>query len=641
MRSLADYIFTHQAKYIYLTVILISLVLGFGTYKWYIGRELFFIDNSIKNITYISDEIIKEMKSAQYLVDLSVSNHESSILDSPYSLRKIFSSIGVNLRYMYGGGYFWDPKIYDYGEYIYENTNKVQIIESMNQIYAQHDTVYFARPWFVDVMQSKSAKIYSPQISWTGESYNLLTYAFPIVREGHILGVGVYDISMRYFDKSLDLLRGNNTHHNKNLSIYYTSMPYVDSHENNIFYNIHNARTPVSNQETVKVLNHILYGSKRKFLNWSYYNWRIYRKVSLLNNSLILFLEYDLMKVFWFTLLWIVVTLICLRYILIWLRKAVVHRLAIVVNPISEISKQVGMLADNNLDFSFIRYQNSKIQEVARLVDGLEKMRNNLLQLIIKERQLEKSTAEMELAARLQEKLIPFDVEKQIEFDGIKLSIAANFFPAHILSGDLYDIVTLPEDVYILIGDATGKNITAAFFSLFVLGRFRMLCHINQNKPSEILTNLNDYLCEIDAENMFISAICVHIDLKNHSITFSNAGHEMPIVVNKNGSLRIMPNDDPDLVLGVIPGNDYRLYQVAEFEQIGNLVLVTDGITEAISPETGALWGIDAVTQVVQNLVVTQLSPKEICMQLLLECCSFEKSSKLSDDRTVIVVGLE
>ena len=640
MPSLADYIFVRQAKYIYFVVILLSASLGFITYKWYLGHELSFVNGSISSMNSLSNEIAREIGEYTYAINLATGNDKSLITNSPHALRKIFYSVGINSQYMYGVGYFWDPKIYNYGEYLYESDNQQFIVESMNEIYERHNTAYYLRPWFTEVMSTESYKIYSPQSSWTGESNNLLTYAFPIFWGKSIVGVGIYDISMKYFEYNLNKLRGLSTsHHNKNLSIYYVSLPYGSLHQDNLFYDINSTKAPIADRNIINQLNSAIYSGGFQILGWRYHGWRVYRVVSLLDNSLVMIVEYNLKKVFLLTCLWLAITIICLKILLIRLKRTVVHQLAIIVNPISEISSYTSMLAKKDLDFSFRHYQNNEIQEVSRLGASLEKMRNNLQQLMVKELELEKSTAELRLAAKLQGKMIPFTFEQQI-ISETDLSIVARFVPAHVLSGDLYDIVILSQDIYILIGDATGKNITAAFFSLFVLGRFRMLCQ-NQLPPSQILDDLNNYLCNTDAENMFISAICLRVDLQQQMVTFSNAGHEMPIVINRDNLFLHIENPSPDLVLGIIPDIGYKLYHLPEINTLGHVVVITDGITEARSPDNGQLLGVDVVQSLVGYYINQNLTAKEICDQLLIECCNFEKSQNLSDDRTIVVMKLE
>ena len=49
---------------------------------------------------------------------------------------------------------------------------------------------------------------------------------------------------------------------------------------------------------------------------------------------------------------------------------------------------------------------------------------------------------------------------------------------------------------------------------------------IDQNKsPKTVLSDLNEFICAQNNQNMFISAIYCSIDLKTLDLTIANAGH--------------------------------------------------------------------------------------------------------------------
>jgi len=637
MKTLANYIFDKHAKYLYFLVVSISLASWIFAYKWYIDYELKPINATILSMEEFADKVSIEIHTSESTINFITEDYsESQVIDSKM-LHEVFYQIGANAEYFFGVGYFWNPIIKNYGEYMYADSNNQINIESMNQIYQSHGATYYNRPWFIYVMENVTDKMFSPQSSWSGDLHqNMLTYVFPILHGKMVVGVGVFDISMAYFESYLNKFRSLKSSRYNSLSVYYISSPYGTSHDDNLYYEISNHEQSLQNTDKVNELNKI-YNDKLQNEDWSYHGGNIYRKVSLLKGGLVLIVEYNLQTIFWLTFFWIIFTIVGVQLIMRWLRKIIISQLAIVVNPISEISKQVTLFSQHNVKYNFSSDEKQQVQEIDLLVTSLDKMQSNLLALTIKELELEKSKAELELAARLQNKMIPSLFEKTIAHDR-DLSIAARFIPANVLSGDLYDIVISDTDIYILIGDATGKNITAAFFSLFILGRFRLLCK-NLMTPSEILDDLNQYLCNIDAENMFISAVCMRINLATRQATFSNAGHEMPLLILSDNSLFVIQDFVSDIVLGIIAETSYQLYLLPEEVMLIKIVLCTDGITEARSPD-GNLFGIESVQNVLLDMVNRNKTSLELC-DYILDCCyKFEQSDKMSDDRTIVVVAI-
>ena len=641
---LANDIYSKLSKLVYLVAVITSVFLLLLMYDFYLKKKLMPVEDSIRRMKILSSSIEQEVDFSAKEISFFAQDKNQITSKNSKSFRNIFNTLNQTSDFFYGVGYFWNPKFANYGEYFFKNKQGQLEIKTMDEIYEPHHTKYYLRPWFTAVFQEKKKIIFSPQISWIGDQDNYITYGFPIIKNGEILAVGVFDIPTQVFDNHLNNLRKLELH--KNLfNVYYVSRPYLGIHRSNWYFDIENSKIALNDPNIISKLDYVYEQNKKnQIFGWSYYKGSIYKRVSLLEGGLIFIFEYNFKWIFILTILWILSTFVFLKFFLKVIKFFVIKKITFITSPISEISQQATKLIQNKFNHSFSVDDSNTILEINQLVTSLEHMRNNIQTLMIKERELERSQTELELAAKLQKKMIPESFFQSVKSSSQNfVSIAARFLPARTLSGDLYDVVVKEPYIYVFIGDSTGKDITAAFFSLLVLGQFRLLCQYSYN-PSEILFELNNFLCKIDAEDVFISGICLQFDMESQYILLSNAGHENPILYDKKGNQFIPENREPDIILGVIEDSAYALQTVSPISSIQHIVLFTDGITEACSPQ-GEYLGREHLQSIIAAAIKNEDSAYQICQTILDVCKTFENplalnSENRSDDRTIAVVSL-
>jgi phosphoserine phosphatase RsbU/P len=89
---------------------------------------------------------------------------------------------------------------------------------------------------------------------------------------------------------------------------------------------------------------------------------------------------------------------------------------------------------------------------------------------------------------------------------------------------------------------------------------------------------VNRILCGNIAEGRFISFLYCVLDAAAGVLTYTNAGHYLPILVRADGSVERLGAGGP--VLGVIEDAEYEQAQV-NVASGDRIVLFTDGLTEA------------------------------------------------------------
>jgi PAS domain S-box-containing protein len=161
------------------------------------------------------------------------------------------------------------------------------------------------------------------------------------------------------------------------------------------------------------------------------------------------------------------------------------------------------------------------------------------------------------------------------------------------VGGDFYDLINTVEDGWICaIGDVRGKGVEAA--SVTALARYTIRAiTMKDDRPSEVLAALNEAMLRQLPEDRFCTAACIRLEPEVGSagigVDISRAGHPPLFLVRTDGTVEEVGLSGR--VLGVFP--DAELGDSSLRLMPGEaLVLYTDGITEARSPD-GGFFGED------------------------------------------------
>lgn len=213
------------------------------------------------------------------------------------------------------------------------------------------------------------------------------------------------------------------------------------------------------------------------------------------------------------------------------------------------------------------------------LSDFVQKPWNNARLLEVLREQLvigrRKRAAKNELieARAIQQRLIPRESLQVGNFD-----FACSWQPAGEVSGDYCDITPLNEQqVALCIGDVSGKGLPAALLmsNLQAAVKAHEEAHLT---PSQLVTNVNRVISQNVSENKFITFFYGVVDTLCNRLTYTNAGHNAPLLVRRDGSVFCLSNGG--VILGVLPDYQYSQGSI-ELQPGDQLLLYTDGISEA------------------------------------------------------------
>jgi phosphoserine phosphatase RsbU/P len=201
---------------------------------------------------------------------------------------------------------------------------------------------------------------------------------------------------------------------------------------------------------------------------------------------------------------------------------------------------------------------------------------------------------DLEIARSIQMNLLPRSMPQVPGFRFAGLSR-----PAHMVGGDYYDVAALADGKVVLtIADVSGKGIPAAILVASVRSAVRVEARSLQHEDIVSVTKrLNEAVCEDTTSNMFVTMVLGLLDPAARKFEFCNAGHSHPIVRRADGSIESLRAGS--CFLGIDPEMEIEK-GTASLEPGSMLILYTDGVTDAHSPE-GEAFGLERLTAFIKS----------------------------------------
>jgi steroid delta-isomerase-like uncharacterized protein len=187
----------------------------------------------------------------------------------------------------------------------------------------------------------------------------------------------------------------------------------------------------------------------------------------------------------------------------------------------------------------------------------------------------ERIEQELQVARQIQQGLLP---EAVPELYGWQL--AAYYKPAREVGGDFYDFLELEDGhLGLVVGDATGKGMPAALVMATTRGMLRAVAQ-SLDSPGEVLQRVNDALYPDIPSEMFVTCFYAILDPKNGTLSYANAGHDLPYLWQGGDAEELRARGMP---LGLMPEMSYEEKE-AVLGEGDNVLFYSDGLIEAHDP---------------------------------------------------------
>jgi len=219
------------------------------------------------------------------------------------------------------------------------------------------------------------------------------------------------------------------------------------------------------------------------------------------------------------------------------------------------------------------------------------------------------------------------------EFPAIpRCEVHALYIPSRQVGGDFYDVVPAGDGSYLIaIADVSGKGMPAALLSSMLQASLRT--QSSSASLGTILKNINSLLYRSTAIHQFATFFLARVDGNSLRLTFSNAGHNWPLVLRPNGERTFLERGGT--VLGIMEDVEFEEAQVAL--GAGDLVvLYTDGISEAANV-AGEQFGEERLCAAVESMP-RGLPARDVAERLHGALRDFLGEREPQDDLTLLVL---
>jgi serine phosphatase RsbU (regulator of sigma subunit)/predicted ester cyclase len=207
-------------------------------------------------------------------------------------------------------------------------------------------------------------------------------------------------------------------------------------------------------------------------------------------------------------------------------------------------------------------------------------LRKQRLENEIRER--ERVEQELRVARSIQQASLPKEVPT---LEGWQIS--PYYQPAREVGGDFYEFFELDDGrIGFAVGDATGKGVPAAFVMSATCALLGGVATGSGSSPGEVLERVNEAVLARIPPNMFVTCFYAILDPTSGSLSYANAGHNLPCCSHEGTTTELEARGMP---LGLMPGMSYEEKETVLVP--GESVLFyTDGLVEAHSPQ-GEMFG--------------------------------------------------
>jgi sigma-B regulation protein RsbU (phosphoserine phosphatase) len=206
--------------------------------------------------------------------------------------------------------------------------------------------------------------------------------------------------------------------------------------------------------------------------------------------------------------------------------------------------------------------------------------------------------------------------------------------PARIVGGDYYDVLPFGrESLGLCIADVAGKGMPAAMLMSNLQAAVRGLASILLS-PDALCARLNSLVCGNIAPDRFITLFYAQLDGPARRLRYSNAGHNAPIVLHRDGSQDRL--EEGGGVLGIFPAAKFA-FGVKKLARGDRVVLFTDGVTETSGPD-GEEFGEERLLGLLKEH--RKMDAKGLQQKILDAIADFGHGNR-HDDATLIVMAVE
>jgi len=292
--------------------------------------------------------------------------------------------------------------------------------------------------------------------------------------------------------------------------------------------------------------------------------------------------------------------------------------------PIIKNDRAIGALDVESDQLSAFNHHHLEILQFFADASAISLEKAILHHQILEKKKLEE---QMQIAKDVQTSLLPARSPEIIGYD-----IAGICIPTYEIGGDYYDYIQLDnQNLALVIADVSGDGIPAAL----IMSAFRALLHSQikaDNNPSEIMSVLNQQIPNVSRKRDFISVFYAKLNFKEHTCTYTNCGHNPPILLRSNGKIELLEQGSAALNILIDAKFNSDSVKLGPGDQI---IFYTDGVTEVFNMDN-VEYGFERLKKII--LDSKDHSASEIITKIVNSTKDFSGTKLFRDDFTIIVL---
>jgi phosphoserine phosphatase RsbU/P len=237
---------------------------------------------------------------------------------------------------------------------------------------------------------------------------------------------------------------------------------------------------------------------------------------------------------------------------------------------------------------------------------------------------------EINLARNIQSTLLNGDIPS---FEGGE--VVGSTLPARLIGGDYYDFYPLLNGkIRIVIGDVMGKGIPAAMLMILTRGAFRSAAESTKG-PGDNLTAMNQAIYkDLRALKSFVTLFCADWDPNTGTLTYANAGHNIPLWVNGKTKEVIELPKAKGIMVGGLPNQVYQEESI-QLGENDTIFFYTDGIVEAQN-ETNEQYQLERLVETLNSN--QDKAAGELEKSVMDSIHHFTEGAPQKDDITMVIL---
>jgi sigma-B regulation protein RsbU (phosphoserine phosphatase) len=202
------------------------------------------------------------------------------------------------------------------------------------------------------------------------------------------------------------------------------------------------------------------------------------------------------------------------------------------------------------------------------------------------------------------------------------------------VGGDYFDVRKFGSNkVALCIGDVAGKGMPAAMLMSNLQAQVKAYAS-DIRPPKDVCDQINRLTTNNNRVGKFITFFYGLLDGASRRFTYTNAGHNPPLLVRRDG--KVVRLEEGGAILGVFPEYEYMEAQI-ELTPGDRLVMFTDGVSE-VPDANGNDFGEERLTQLLK--INRELDAAEL-QQKIIEAITVFSGGEFHDDVTLVVLALK